>query len=184
MPSFVNIGAYVDEGTMVDTWATVGSCAQIRQERPSLGRRRHRRRTRTAAGESDGHRDNCFIGARSEIVEGVIVEEGSVVSMGVFIGAEHQDLRRDTGEVLYGRVPAGPSCARLTARGGRPLQPLLRGDRESKSTRRRAPKRASTSFCAATEGANLCYLFLRSVPRKWAQFPASGTLAVRTPTRS
>jgi 2,3,4,5-tetrahydropyridine-2-carboxylate N-succinyltransferase len=107
MPSFVNIGAYVDEGTMVDTWATVGSCAQI-------GKNVH-----LSGGVGIGGvleplqanptiiEDNCFIGARSEIVEGVIVEEGSVISMGVFIGASTKIYRRDTGEVLYGRVPAG-----------------------------------------------------------------------------
>jgi 2,3,4,5-tetrahydropyridine-2,6-dicarboxylate N-succinyltransferase len=107
MPSFVNIGAYVDEGTMVDTWATVGSCAQI-------GRNVH-----LSGGVGIGGvleplqasptiiEDNCFIGARSEIVEGVIVEEGCVVSMGVFIGASTRIYRRDTGETLYGRVPAG-----------------------------------------------------------------------------
>jgi 2,3,4,5-tetrahydropyridine-2,6-dicarboxylate N-succinyltransferase len=107
MPSFVNIGGYVDEGTMVDTWATVGSCAQI-------GKNVH-----LSGGVGIGGvleplqanptiiEDNCFIGARSEIVEGVIVEEGSVVSMGVFIGASTKIFRRDTGEVLYGRVPAG-----------------------------------------------------------------------------
>ena len=107
MPSFVNIGAYVDEGTMVDTWATVGSCAQI-------GKNVH-----LSGGVGIGGvleplqanptiiEDNCFLGARSEIVEGVVVEEGSVVSMGVFIGASTKIYRRDTGEVLYGRVPAG-----------------------------------------------------------------------------
>jgi 2,3,4,5-tetrahydropyridine-2-carboxylate N-succinyltransferase len=107
MPSFVNIGGYVDEGTMVDTWATVGSCAQI-------GRNVH-----LSGGVGIGGvleplqanptiiEDNCFIGARSEIVEGVIVEEGSVISMGVFIGASTKIYQRDTGEVLYGRVPAG-----------------------------------------------------------------------------
>ena len=107
MPSFVNIGAYVDEGTMVDTWATVGSCAQI-------GKNVH-----LSGGVGIGGvleplqasptiiEDNCFIGARSEIVEGVVVEEGSVISMGVFISATTKIYRRDTGEVLYGRVPAG-----------------------------------------------------------------------------
>jgi 2,3,4,5-tetrahydropyridine-2-carboxylate N-succinyltransferase len=107
MPSFVNIGAYVDEATMVDTWATVGSCAQI-------GKNVH-----LSGGVGIGGvleplqanptiiEDNCFIGARSEIVEGVIVEEGSVVSMGVFIGSSTKIFHRQTGEVLYGRVPAG-----------------------------------------------------------------------------
>jgi 2,3,4,5-tetrahydropyridine-2,6-dicarboxylate N-succinyltransferase len=114
MPSFVNIGAYVDEGTMVDTWATVGSCAQI-------GKAVH-----LSGGVGIGGvleplqanptiiEDHCFIGARSEIVEGVVVEEGAVISMGVFIGASTRIYHRDSGEILYGRVPAGsvvvPGC--------------------------------------------------------------------------
>jgi 2,3,4,5-tetrahydropyridine-2-carboxylate N-succinyltransferase len=107
MPSFVNIGAYVDEGTMVDTWATVGSCAQI-------GRNVH-----LSGGVGIGGvleplqanptiiEDNCFIGARSEVVEGVIVGEGSVVSMGVYIGQSTKIYNRMTGEVSYGRIPPG-----------------------------------------------------------------------------
>ena len=107
MPSFVNIGAYVDEGTMVDTWATVGSCAQI-------GKNVH-----LSGGVGIGGvleplqanptiiEDNCFVGARSEIVEGVIVETGSVISMGVFIGQSTKIFHRESGKVLYGRVPAG-----------------------------------------------------------------------------
>ena len=107
MPSFVNIGAYVGEGTLVDTWATVGSCAQI-------GRNVH-----LSGGVGIGGvleplqanptivEDNCFIGARSEIVEGVIVEENSVVAMGVFISATTKIYDRATGQVHYGRVPAG-----------------------------------------------------------------------------
>ncbi len=107
MPSYVNIGAYVDEGTMVDTWATVGSCAQI-------GKNVH-----LSGGVGIGGvlepvqagpviiEDNCFIGARSEIVEGVVVEENSVISMGVYIGQSTKIYDRETGEVHYGRVPAG-----------------------------------------------------------------------------
>ena len=107
MPSYVNIGAYVDEGTMVDTWATVGSCAQI-------GKNVH-----LSGGVGIGGvlepiqanptiiEDNCFIGARSEVVEGVVVEENSVLSMGVFIGQSTKIFDRETGEVIYGRVPAG-----------------------------------------------------------------------------
>jgi 2,3,4,5-tetrahydropyridine-2-carboxylate N-succinyltransferase len=107
MPSYVNIGAYVDEGSMVDTWATVGSCAQI-------GKNVH-----LSGGVGIGGvleplqanptiiEDNCFIGARSEVVEGVIVEENSVLSMGVFIGQSTKIFNRETGEVLYGRVPSG-----------------------------------------------------------------------------
>ena len=107
MPSYVNIGAYVDSGTMVDTWATVGSCAQI-------GKNVH-----LSGGVGIGGvlepvqaaptiiEDNCFIGARSEVVEGVIVEEGSVISMGVYIGQSTRIYDRETGKTSYGRVPAG-----------------------------------------------------------------------------
>src|SRR5699024_2003718 len=107
MPSYVNIGAYVDEGTMVDTWATVGSCAQI-------GKNVH-----LSGGVGIGGvlaplqanptiiEDNCFIGARSEVAEGVIVEEGSVISMGVYIGQSTRIYDRETGVIHYGCVPAG-----------------------------------------------------------------------------
>jgi 2,3,4,5-tetrahydropyridine-2,6-dicarboxylate N-succinyltransferase len=107
MPSFVNIGAYVDEGTMVDTWATIGSCAQI-------GKNVH-----LSGGVGIGGvlepvqagpvviEDNCFIGARSEVVEGVIVEENSVLSMGVYLSATTKIYDRASGEVIYGRVPSG-----------------------------------------------------------------------------
>lgn len=107
MPSYVNIGAYVDEGVMVDTWATVGSCAQI-------GKNVH-----LSGGVGIGGvleplqanptiiEDNCFIGARSEIVEGVIVEAGSVISMGVYIGQSTKIYNRTTGQISYGRIPAG-----------------------------------------------------------------------------
>jgi 2,3,4,5-tetrahydropyridine-2,6-dicarboxylate N-succinyltransferase len=107
MPSYVNIGAYVDEGTMVDTWATVGSCAQI-------GKNVHLSGGAGIGGVLEPLQaaptiieDNCFIGARSEIVEGVVVEENSVVSMGVFIGQSTKIFDRNSGEILYGRVPAG-----------------------------------------------------------------------------
>ena len=107
MPSYVNIGAYVDEGTMVDTWATVGSCAQI-------GKNVH-----LSGGVGIGGvleplqagptiiEDNCFIGARSEVVEGVIVEENSVLGMGVYLGQSTPIFNRETGEISYGRVPSG-----------------------------------------------------------------------------
>ena len=107
MPCYVNIGAYVDQGTMVDTWATVGSCAQI-------GKNVH-----LSGGVGIGGvleplqaaptiiEDDCFIGARSEIVEGVIVETGSVISMGVYIGQSTRSYDRETGDIRYGRVPAG-----------------------------------------------------------------------------
>ena len=106
MPSFVNLGAYVDKGTMIDTWATVGSCAQI-------GKNCH-----ISGGAGIGGvleplqanpvviEDNCFIGARSEVAEGVIVEEGSVLSMGVYLGASTKIIDRATGEIFQGRVPA------------------------------------------------------------------------------
>ncbi len=107
MPCYVNIGGYVDSGTMVDTWVTVGSCAQI-------GKNVH-----LSGGVGIGGvleplqagptiiEDNCFIGARSEIVEGVVVEEGSVISMGVYIGQSTKIYNRMTGEITYGRIPAG-----------------------------------------------------------------------------
>lgn len=107
MPSYINIGAYIDSGTLVDTWATIGSCAQI-------GKNVH-----ISGGVGIGGvleplqatptiiEDNCFIGARSEIVEGVIIEEGAVISMGVFIGQSTPIYNRQTDEITYGRVPAG-----------------------------------------------------------------------------
>ena len=107
MPSFINIGAYVDSGCMIDTWASVGSCAQI-------GKNVH-----LSGGAGIGGileplqatptiiEDNCFIGARSEIVEGVIVEQGAVISMGVFLGQSTRIYHRETGQITYGRIPAG-----------------------------------------------------------------------------
>lgn len=107
MPSFINIGAYVDSSTMVDTWATVGSCAQI-------GKNVH-----LSGGVGIGGvlepvqagptiiEDDCFIGARSEVVEGIIVEKGSVISMGVYLGQSTRIYNRQTGEISYGRIPAG-----------------------------------------------------------------------------
>ena len=107
MPSYINIGAYIDSGTMVDTWATVGSCAQI-------GKNVHLSGGVGIGGVLEPMQagptiieDNCFIGARSEIVEGVIVEEGAVISMGVYIGQSTKIYDRETGTVTYGRVPAG-----------------------------------------------------------------------------
>ncbi len=119
MPSFVNLGAYIDKGTMVDTWATIGSCAQI-------GKNCH-----ISGGTGIGGvlepvqanpviiEDNCFIGARSEIAEGVIVEEGSVISMGVFIGASTKIIDRETGEIFMGRVPAYSVVVPGTIPGGK-----------------------------------------------------------------
>src|SRR5262249_52772181 len=105
MPSYVTVGAYVDEGTMVDTWATVGSCAQIgRNVHLSGGVGIGGVLEPTQAGPTIVE-DNCFIGARSEIVEGVILGEGCVVSMGVFIGASTKIVDRETGEIHMGRVP-------------------------------------------------------------------------------
>ncbi|MDU0810818.1 MAG: 2,3,4,5-tetrahydropyridine-2,6-dicarboxylate N-succinyltransferase [Burkholderia sp.] len=107
MPSYTNIGAYIDEGTMVDTWATVGSCAQIGKN------------THLSGGVGIGGvlepiqsnpviiEDNCFIGARSEIVEGIIVEENSVISMGVYLGKSTKIYNRETGNISYGRIPEG-----------------------------------------------------------------------------
>jgi 2,3,4,5-tetrahydropyridine-2,6-dicarboxylate N-succinyltransferase len=107
MPSYVNIGAYVDEGTMVDTWATVGSCAQVGKNVHLSGGVGLGGVLEPLQANPTIIEDNCFIGARSEIVEGVIVEENSVVSMGVYIGQSTPIYDRATGETLYGRVPAG-----------------------------------------------------------------------------
>ena len=153
MPSFVNLGAYVDEDTMVDTWATVGSCAQI-------GKNVH-----LSGGVGIGGvleplqanptiiEDDCFIGARSEVVEGVVVGEGSVLSMGVFIGASTKIVDRDTGEIFRGaraalfggrvRHAAGQAAARRLAR----ARPSPARSSSSASTRRPAPRPASTSSC-------------------------------------
>ena len=125
MPSFVNLGAYVDEGTMVDTWATIGSCAQI-------GKNCH-----ISGGAGIGGvleplqagpviiEDNVFIGARSEVAEGVIVEEGAVLSMGVFLGASTKIVDRETGEIMYGRVPAYSVVVPGTLPGKTPETPSL-----------------------------------------------------------
>jgi 2,3,4,5-tetrahydropyridine-2-carboxylate N-succinyltransferase len=107
MPSYVNIGAYVDEGTMVDTWATVGSCAQIGKNVHLSGGVGIGGVLEPIQGNPVIIEDNCFIGARSEVVEGVIVEENSVLSMGVYIGQSTKIFDRESGKVLYGRVPAG-----------------------------------------------------------------------------
>jgi len=124
MPSFVNLGAYVDSGTMIDTWATVGSCAQV-------GKNVH-----ISGGVGLGGvleplqagpviiEDNCFIGARSEVVEGVVVEEGAVLSMGVFIGASTKIVDRTTGDIHYGRVPAYS----VVVPGALPGSPLPNGE--------------------------------------------------------
>ena len=107
MPSYVNIGAYVGEGTMVDTWATVGSCAQIGANVHLSGGVGIGGVLEPLQANPTIIEDNCFIGARSEVVEGVIVEEGAVISMGVFIGQSTRIYDRETGEIHYGRVPAG-----------------------------------------------------------------------------
>ncbi len=106
MPSFVNLGAYVDSGTMVDTWATVGSCAQIGKNCHISGGAGIGGVLEPLQADPVIIEDNCFIGARSEVAEGVIVEEGSVLSMGVFLGQSTRIVDRETGEVIYGRVPA------------------------------------------------------------------------------
>lgn len=125
MPSFVNIGAYIDEGTMIDTWATVGSCAQI-------GKNCH-----ISGGTGIGGvleplqanpviiEDNCFIGARSEVAEGVIISEGSVLSMGVYLGASTKIVHRDTGEILYGKVPPYSVVVPGSLPASKPGQPNL-----------------------------------------------------------
>ena len=152
MPSFVNLGAYVGEGTMVDTWATVGSCAQI-------GKRVH-----ISGGVGIGGvlepmqagptiiEDNCFIGARSEVVEGCIIREGSVLGMGVFIGKSTKIVDRATGEITYGEVPAysvvvaGSLPAVGTMANGQPKPSSTAPSSSSAWTSRPARRPASTSF--------------------------------------
>jgi len=107
MPSYVNIGAYVDENTMVDTWATVGSCAQIGKNVHLSGGVGIGGVLEPVQANPTIIEDNCFIGARSEVVEGVIIEENSVISMGVYIGQSTKIYDRATGEVSYGRIPSG-----------------------------------------------------------------------------
>ncbi len=107
MPSYVNIGAYVDEGTMVDTWATVGSCAQIGKNVHLSGGVGIGGVLEPVQANPTIIEDNCFIGARSEVVEGVIVGEGSVISMGVYLGQSTKIYHRETGEVTYGKIPPG-----------------------------------------------------------------------------
>lgn len=107
MPSYINVGAYIDSGTLVDTWATVGTCAQIGKNVHLSGGAGIGGVLEPVQARPTIIEDDCFIGARSEIVEGVIVEQGSVISMGVFIGQSTRIYNRDSGEVTYGRVPAG-----------------------------------------------------------------------------
>ena len=122
MPSYVNIGAYVDEGAMVDTWATVGSCAQVGKNVHLSGGVGLGGVLEPLQANPTIIEDNCFIGARSEVVEGVIVEENSVLGMGVYLGQSTPVFNRETGEISYGRVPAGSvvvsgSLPRQTASG-------------------------------------------------------------------
>ena len=158
MPSFVNLGAYVDSGTMIDTWSTVGSCAQI-------GKNCH-----ISGGVGIGGvleplqagpvivEDNCFIGARSEVAEGVIVREGAVLSMGVFIGASTKIVDRDSGEIVQGEVPAysvvvpGTLPGKPRKSGARPARAYIAPSSSSASTKRPAPRPASTNCCGIEAG--------------------------------
>jgi 2,3,4,5-tetrahydropyridine-2-carboxylate N-succinyltransferase len=126
MPSFVNLGAYVDSGTMVDTWATVGSCAQIGKNCHISGGAGIGGVLEPLQAEPVIVEDNCFIGARSEVAEGVILREGSVLSMGVYLGASTKIVDRDTGQVLQGEVPAYS----VIVPGTLPGRPLRNGNGE------------------------------------------------------
>lgn len=125
MPSFVNVGAYVGAGTMVDTWVTIGSCAQIGDNCHISGGVGVGGVLEPLQANPVIIEDNCFIGARSEIAEGVIVEEGSVISMGVFIGASTKIIHRQTGEIIYGRIPAYSVVVPGTLPAKSPDQPSL-----------------------------------------------------------
>jgi len=105
MPSFVNLGAYVDEGTMIDTWASVGSCAQVGKNCHISGGAGIGGVLEPMQANPTIIEDNCFVGARSEVVEGIIVGEGSVLSMGVFVGKSTKIVNRSTGEILFGKIP-------------------------------------------------------------------------------
>ena len=124
MPSFVNLGAYVDEGTMIDTWATVGSCAQIGKNCHISGGVGIGGVLEPLQAEPVIIENNCFVGARSEVAEGVIVETGAVLSMGVYIGASTRIVDRNSGEVFIGRVPAYS----VVVPGSMPGRPLENGD--------------------------------------------------------
>ena len=174
MPSYVNLGAWVDSGTMVDTWATVGSCAQIGKNVHLSGGAGIGGVLEPLQANPTIIEDDCFIGARSEIVEGVVVEEGAVVSMGVFIGQSTRIYDRETGEIHYGRVPAGSvvvpgslpapdgshslACAVIVKRRGRedpcpggPQRAAARRLSEDQaSTRTNAPSRAEEATAAST----------------------------------
>ena len=126
MPSFVNIGAYVDSGTMIDTWATVGSCAQIGKNCHVSGGAGIGGVLEPLQAEPVIVEDNCFIGARSEVVEGVIVEEGTVLGMGVFIGASTKIVDRASGEITTGRVPAYSVVVAGSMAGGTPSDGMPR----------------------------------------------------------
>jgi 2,3,4,5-tetrahydropyridine-2-carboxylate N-succinyltransferase len=124
MPSFVNVGAYVGEGTMVDTWATVGSCAQIGRHVPLSGGAGIGGVLEPLQAGPVIIEDNCFIGARAEVAEGVVVGEGSVLSMGVYLGQSTKIVDRATGEVFYGRVPPYS----VVVSGAMPGKPLPNGE--------------------------------------------------------
>ena len=154
MPSFVNVGAYVGSGTMVDTWATVGSCAQIGKNCHLSGGVGIGGVLEPLQAEPVIIEDDCFIGARSEVVEGVIVEQGAVLAMGTFISSTTKIVNRDTGEIhhgpragLFGRR-AGLAARQAVARRQPGPEPLLRGHRQAASTSRPAPRPRSTSCCA------------------------------------
>ena len=125
MPSFINIGASVGRGTMVDTWVTIGSCAQIGENCHISGGVGIGGVLEPLQANPTIIEDNCFVGARSEVVEGVIVGEGSVISMGVFIGASTKIVDRATGEITYGRVPAYSVVVPGTLPGKTPADPHL-----------------------------------------------------------
>jgi 2,3,4,5-tetrahydropyridine-2-carboxylate N-succinyltransferase len=152
MPSFVNLGAHVGENTMVDTWATIGSCAQV-------GRNCHISGGAGIAGVLEPLQanpviieDNCFVGARAEVAEGVVIGEGSVLSMGVYIGASTRIVDRATGEVFQGRVPpfsvvVPVRCPENRCPTARRAPRSIAASSSNVSTRRPAPRRASTSCC-------------------------------------
>ena len=171
MPSYVNLGAWVGAGTMVDTWATVGSCAQIGKNVHLSGGAGIGGVLEPLQANPTIIEDDCFIGARSEIVEGVIVEEGAVISMGVFIGQSTRIYDRETGEIHHGRVPARlGGGAGQPSRPGRDPQPRLRGHRQAGGREDPRPGRPQRAAARPVNGA----------VRAGAQADAQGAASIGT----
>ena len=176
MPSYVNIGAYVDSGAMVDTWATVGSCAQVGKNVHLSGGVGLGGVLEPLQANPTIIEDHCFIGARSEIVEGVVVGEGSVISMGVYIGQSTRIYNRDTGEISYGRVPPGSVVVsgNLPSKDGKYSLycAVIVKQVDEKNPRQGEPERVVAGFVTPEQAA---------CPQLWGQSKNSGEFLTLTP---